>query len=217
VVFAPPVWRQTLKAKFLVTAFGHCPQATELLAGQVREGARSVQDWAVQFNVSGTWIELWAEDVLQTWRWTPLVYPWRPPPPPEELEADFFSFRIDNARPSCRFSHRVLVGGHFPKEADPRNWERFKQEQHAALEWHLNQYREKALQAGASREIRVPGDLDLKLEVAAIYILRGMTCREIGVLRGVGRDPSVVSRWLKEILGLLDLPRRRPFSRARRN
>jgi hypothetical protein len=93
-------------------------------------------------------------------------------------------------------------------EFDP--WDYFVKARRADLDKALSQHRKEAASTGASREIHIPRDLDLKLEVAALYIFGRQTPEEIGKRRGVGRERYAVNRWLREILPLLDLKPRPP-------
>ena len=76
---------------------------------------------------------------------------------------------------------------------------------HARLDYALDKFRMKAAKSGSSREIVVPGDLDLKLQIAALYIFCNMKTEELAKHQSVLRDRTIVYRWLKEILTLLDL------------
>ena len=214
-VFVSPAWHQTLKTKFLQAAFGNCLEAANLLVTDVYEQRMTTRDWAERFNVAGTWIEQWAAEVLEFWHDHPVIFPRLPPPHVEETEADSFSFVIANARPFFKFSLGVLAGGSFPDDADEDDWGRFKQQQHARLEAALERYRLMAVQAGTSLEIKIPNDLDLKLQVAAIYIFRGMSIDELAEMKEIARDRTRVYRWVAEILSLVDIPMRTAGSKPK--
>lgn len=214
-VFAPPAWRQTLKAKSLSTALGNCHEAGNLLAKEARNGTISAHEWAERFNVADTWIEKWAENQLAGWQLEPHTFPNLFPPSDEGTKADSFSFSITDARPFCKFSLGVLTAGSLPAGAEEDDWERFKKGLHFDLDLALNRYRDSALQSGASKEVKVPSDLEKKLGVAGLYFFRGMSPDEIGDLRQVARDRTVVYRWLDEIVGLLGLRMRDPGAKPK--
>jgi hypothetical protein len=222
-VFAPPGWRQAIKAKFLSLAFHHNPNALYLLATKGRAGVITAHEWADSLNVAGTWIEQWAEDTLQAWRLEPylcdiapgpnntangsVLYP---PPRDRQTEADVFSFKI-SATPMCRLLFGITIGGGPLRADEPQDdWERFRKEIQAKLDDALDRYRENAVHLGASCEIAVPGDLDLKLEIAALYVFGFKSAEELGKQSAVLRDRTVVYRWLDDILGLLGLSMKKP-------
>jgi len=98
-------------------------------------------------------------------------------------------------------------------EFDPWDW--YVNAQHAALDRALKQHREEAVRFGASREIHIPQELDLKIEVAALYLFGPELPEKIGQRQGVGRTRTAVNRWLRETLPLLDL-KTRPRGRKRK-
>jgi hypothetical protein len=212
-VLTPAAWSQALKSKFLRQAFAHCPEAYDLLAGQVREGKLSIAAWAARFHVQGSWIEKWAENVLWTWRWTPGVYPMWPAPQQTTTEADRFTLTLE-AVPRSHLEFGVSIGGGLSAGAAMDDVARFRQLLHQEMDDHIDAYLASSLRSGAIGLARIPRELDLKLAVAAVYVFCGLTCEQIGYLRAVAREQSVVNRWLNEVLGLLDLRMREPFSRT---
>lgn len=152
--------------------------------------------------------------MVERWRSYPWEYPLKQVAVCDELNVDTFSFRISKARPFCRSSIGTMVGGQLPDGAKDDDWERFTDEQHAGLDADLNKYRKRTLEHGASCEMTIPGELDQKLAVAAIYVFCKKTPAEIGALSAVLRDRTVVHRWLHEILPLLDLPLTRRHRQA---
>jgi hypothetical protein len=225
-VFAPPGWRQAIKSKFLRNAFHFNPQALSLLATKVRAREITEQDWAASFGVAGTWIEEWAKDTLQSWREQPSYCPapddagkrwvFFATPRDGETEADVFSFEI-SAKPLCRLSFGVTIGGYLQDGEPEDDWERFKRQMHESLDNALKAFRMKAVQSGSSREIIVPSDLDLKLELAALYLFSNKSPTELAENAAVARDRTVVYRWLKEILTLLELPMKMAGHQPRRS
>jgi hypothetical protein len=225
-VFAPPGWRQAIKSKFLRNAFHFNPQALSLLATKVRAREITEQDWAASFGVAGTWIEEWAKDTLQSWREQPSYCPapddagkrwvFFATPRDGETEADVFSFEI-SAKPLCRMSFGVTIGGYLQEGEPEDDWERFKRQMHESLDNALKDFRMKAVQSGSSREIVIPSGLDLKLELAALYLFSNKSPTELAENAAVARDRTVVYRWLKEILTLLELPMKLPGHQPRRN
>lgn len=267
-----PEWLQTLRTRFLAAGFYHCPDALGLLVKEFEAGHRTGRDWAVQFDVTGTWIELWAEETLEFWRNNPQcirpapqvtsVQYFYPPPSSKGASAPGFSFTISETRLPCKFAVGTLVGGSLPDElgedqmalsdaercfaeavqirhqskgdaarkqaeskvedarirlknatqrfnAEGNTWEWFKKSMHNRLDTALEQYRVTALSSGAAVEIKIPSEIQLKIEVAAIYTFGGRTPREISELDWVRRDATVVYRWLREILPLMNLKTRK--------
>jgi hypothetical protein len=206
----PAAWSRALKTKFLQQAFAHCPEAYDLLAGEVREGRMSVASWAACFHVQGSWVEKWAEDVMWTWRWTPGVYPmW--PPPPLSTEADRFTVTL-TAVPRSHLELGVLRGGCLPSGPARDDITHFRELLHQEVDDHIDAYLDRSEDSGATRRAPIPSELDLKLAAAAVYVFCGLTCQQIGKLRAVARDQSVVNRWLNEVFRLLELRMREGFS-----
>jgi hypothetical protein len=58
--FAPPGFLQACRAIFLEWGRRHNAPALRLLAMEVWQGTMSLEDWATQYNVSGTWVVEWA-------------------------------------------------------------------------------------------------------------------------------------------------------------
>src|SRR5580704_16273193 len=67
-VFTSASEQQAIKQKFLDFARRHNSPAMRLLATKVFKDELSVADWAQQFNLTGTWVQEWAEDTLRAWR-----------------------------------------------------------------------------------------------------------------------------------------------------
>ena len=219
-VFASPDWNRALKARFLDSGFRHNQEALRQLAVDVRAGTVTPQQWAEQFSLGETWVEEWAQDVIDYWevvqypvpdlarldatRSVTIVYP---PPRDGSKENDLFSFSVETV-PTSKLSIGITMGGSVEGEPDD-DWNRFKAQMHANLERALDSYRQKALCSGASREVRIPNDLLRKADVTAFYFFRQMSPRQIisQLVERVGAETTVY-RWIKEIATLLDLPMR---------
>jgi hypothetical protein len=65
--FEPPGFHQSPRAKFIKFALTQNSPALRLLGTSVWRGEMSPENWAKQFNVSGTWVEQWAQDALDSW------------------------------------------------------------------------------------------------------------------------------------------------------
>jgi hypothetical protein len=61
-----PGFHQLIRVKFISFALGHRSPALRLLATKVWHREMSVAEWAKSFYVSGTWVEQWAQDVLDS-------------------------------------------------------------------------------------------------------------------------------------------------------
>jgi hypothetical protein len=219
-VFAPPGWRQALKCQFLNFAFVHNRHALQLLAVDVKNGSMTPHEWAKSFNLAGTWVEEWAQDTLEFWVMFPDLGPEGsnpgnneqpievsyPPPCDEKNDADVFSFKI-SVVPISKLALGITVGGSLRKDEPEDDWQRFKKRVHASLDFALEEYCQNAVRSGASDELLVPSDLDLKVEVTAAYFFCGMSPAQLRyrLVTKVG-DNSTVYRWIKEIAKLLNIP-----------
>lgn len=211
-VLVHPLAKQTLKAQFLNAVKEVCPMGLLPLEEEIYRGEMSVRQWAERFNVEDTWIELWAKDAIERWRSDPGSYPYWPNPADQSDESGF-SHTVVNARPFPLASRSVLTGRSCPAGVDKDDWENFKKQQHENLETGLERYRESLLHSRVGVEVVMPDDFEQRLAVAALYIFGGLTAAEIGKHPKVTRDPSVVSRWLRDVLELLELRPRAPGHR----
>ncbi len=220
-VLVSPSALQAIRTKFLNFAVRHNSPALRLLATKVYPSEMSVHQWADSLNVAETWLEQWAQDTVMAWCQGASPAPKKTEdgklelafraPRDERAPADEFRYTI-SATPLSKLAHAVTVGGSpwwIEQPAD--DWERFKKEIHDQIDGALERFLEKAVQLGASREIKIPDELDKKLEGAALYILCGTGTAQLhsGLRTRVG-DVSTVYRWLRETLRLLDLPMKKP-------
>ena len=211
-VLLHPLAKQNVKAQFLNAVKEVCPMALRPLEEEINRGELSVPQWAEQFNVQDTWIEHWASEVIESWRSDPGSYPFWPIPADQSGDSGF-SYSVHNARPFPLASRSVSPGRSCPGGIEKDDWENFKKQQHENLERALEGYRERLLLSGAGAEVVMPDDFEQRLAVAALYIFEGLTAAEIGKHPKVTRDSSVVSRWLREVLELLELRPRAPGHR----
>jgi hypothetical protein len=238
--FLAPDWLAAIKTEFINAAVHNNSPALRELATEVVNGRKSVHQWACSWEVNGTWIEEWAETALADWNagrspqpgLDPTTGELRvdlPPAPQQSTEADHFSCIISGT-PLARRAHRVTRGGspwwkkgnncaicgrdHSANATDDDRMI-FRKLMHAELEHALDSYEARATQSGHSMEIVIPSDLDLKLTVAALSVLCGKTTKEIADHPKISKERSVVSRWLKEMRALLQLPPRKPGHRRR--
>src|ERR1039458_5665371 len=63
--FEPPGFKQAVLARFIEYARRHGSAALHLLATDVWRGEMTLDAWAKSFNVAGTWVEAWAQDVRE--------------------------------------------------------------------------------------------------------------------------------------------------------
>ena len=204
----PPKWWPTLKAKFLYYSFRLQPSALIELAAQVRDNKMTPLQWAEKWGVRGTWIERWAEETLTSWRKEPpnIGYITYLCPSGNRAE-EGFSFTITGAIPDCRMAFGVTVGGK-PRKGEPKDdWRRFHRSLHRRLDYELEIYCANMLRTGMLQELDLgtDEDLELKLQAAALKVFGNKSQEEIGQYEGIARDRSVISRWLKKILPLLEL------------
>ena len=136
-----------------------------------------------------------------------------PKPDDEHTDADVFNFTV-SVLPKSRLADGLTRGGRAPSGLS--DWEAFKREMHAALEYQLNEYRYWRFVVDgeqppkrASREVIIPKDLDLYLQKAAVYYFGEMKIEEIAKHPGIARDPRVVQKHILEALKALSLAPRR--------
>jgi len=106
--FERPGFRQQIRTKFLRFALSHNAPALRLLCTEVRLDKMSLHKWAQSFNISGTWVEQWADDTLDSWRTFALPdktdgspKPWYILSPPDPLPPGMRPKRRDG-RIACR-------------------------------------------------------------------------------------------------------------------
>ena len=120
----PPLWIQTLRAKFLDLAFKVNPAARELLATKGYQGELSASAWAQTFGVNGTWIEQWAKETLEDWKKFPEWVTFDPQtgalahvtydgPKGAQTDVDTFSYSTSGNIPSP-YAIGVVAGGRLP-------------------------------------------------------------------------------------------------------
>jgi hypothetical protein len=158
-VLVTPEWRQAVKVEFLTVAFHYAPDAFELLQSDVRQNRMTVRDWADRFDVGGSWVEAWAAKTVSDWDLYPELFPNFHSPSDEKTEADRFSYTVSRESPLTKFALGRTVGGSLSPGAEEDDWERFRSALHRDLDRALDQYREKALREGATREFVIPEDL----------------------------------------------------------
>jgi hypothetical protein len=217
--FVPPTGLRDTKVKFLNFAREHNSSALRSLIIDVSQGTMSLRQWAKNFGQDNTWLEQWAEDTLGLWAKGIL-----PLPRAEkgDLIMDFllpfhapikrFSSTIEGT-PISRLSHGVSIfaAPWWDKDTgDDR--EMFKEAMHARLDHELDQFFEKMIQAGDS-DIKLPRDLDAKLEAAALYFLCGEKRAEIADTFHVSE--ATVYDWLREVQELLALRMKTPGPRRK--
>ena len=210
-------WRVALRSRFVESAFIVCPDANRLLVEDVYEGRMTLPQWAQRYNISGTWVETWAEGQIWGWKSGFSIHPFFRPPAVEQDQIPLFCFSL-SARPSCKFAHRVLTGGRLPHADIDNDIARFATEMREQFDSALNEYLE-TLTSRISLQVNIPTDIEGKLVLAAIYTLCGQSAEAIlklGLQLPVS-DRSNVSRWLQEMMHLLGLPMRERFAKANRH
>ena len=224
--FVSPEWTQIIKYKFLNYARLNSPETFNLLATEVLKGSMTVQEWAERYEVAGTWIQEWAAKAVGQWKLGVDVIDGIhhiPRPDDGHTDADVFTYSVSAPLPRSRIANGLVRGGRAPYEPGLTDWDVFKLEMHAALEYQLNEYRywRFVLADGeqppkrASREIIIPKDLDLYLQKAAVYYFGKMKTQEIAKYPGIATDRVTVNRHLKSALELLDLkPRPKGHKRS---
>src|ERR1017187_5338458 len=116
--FEPPGFKQAVRARFIEYARRHGSAALHLLATDVWRGEMTLDAWAKSFNVAGTWVEAWAQDVLDAWR-EGIRYPapavsesgvltmWYPSPDDGHTAADVFSCHLTGT-PLAQLQHGII-------------------------------------------------------------------------------------------------------------
>lgn len=209
-VLVPPDGIQTVKAEFLECARILTPAGFNILGTDVKAGKMSVRQWADYFGLAGTWIERWAEDTVRTWELHPKTFPYYPAPRDEATDAGYFYYAVSGIRPFSRLSLGLTMGGSLRGGSEENDWRSFVTAMHTDLDEALEEYKQAALKSGAIRFALIPNDLGLKLTVAAHYLFGKKSAAEIAALPTVRRDRTVVTRWLDQILTILNLPARPP-------
>jgi hypothetical protein len=214
--FLPAGFHQAVRALFIRLALLHGSRALRLIATAVWPCEMTPKHWAELFNQSGTWLEQYADDALDFWRsypqigpesGNPLVYPG---PRSESTAADVFSFATE-AMPLSRIQHGITLGGDpsviwQPAEDDETA---FRRQIHQKLDAALDEYFQNAVASGTSIKIRIPTDLNFKIETTALYLLCDKSCRDLITLPKNPGFPNVeedaMRKWLRETTTLLRL------------
>jgi len=216
-IFLPAGGQQAIRGKFLRFAFYHGSPALHLLATDVQQERTTVANWAKSLGQAGTWLEQWAQDALVSWKnhtYPPpkqddegilnVYFPW----PDEQGEEDVFHCTLEG-KPLSRLAHRVTIAGApWWDEGMPDDRETFRKQMHDKLDRELNEFFKEALRLGRSKELRLPADLDLKLEASALYLLCGKSRVELAA--AVHAAEATVYGWLTETLELLQLQMKTP-------
>jgi hypothetical protein len=215
--FVPPSGVRDIKIKFLTYALRHRSKALRLLATDVREGKISPKQWAESLGQGGTWIEVWAEDTIRGWRTgaqpvprireTGELEPLSLYPRTEGPDNETFTCTLTDTMLS-RLSHRVSVGGGPWWESDSEDdRDIFRKAMHAKLDSELDRFFAIAVRSGASKEIKLPSDLELKLEAAALYLLCGVDRQALS--NEIHKAAQTVYEWLIDVVRLLGLKMKR--------
>jgi hypothetical protein len=125
-----PFFHQALRYKFIAFADEHKPQSAALrhLGTEVWAGKMTVSDWALKLHQSGTLLEIWAQDSIDSWKRydaspaapTDAPKPWRTgrpiPPgcPPPRMESD----RVEMVFPLPRASESASYSSSLSTETD---------------------------------------------------------------------------------------------------
>lgn len=224
-VFVPPAGLRDIKCKFINFGSRHRSKVLRLLATEVREGKMSVHQWAEMFGQADTWMEQWADGTLEAWRLgtkpapavdkagnIEVVFEY---PDDGQTSDDTFTCTLTST-PISRLSHRVSIGGPPWWDSGSRDdRDDFRKMMHRHLDIYLDQYFATALRLGASREMKLPTNLDIKLEVAALYILCVVSRKNLA--EAVHQAEATVYDWLTEAVELLQLRTRVPGHQTKRS
>ena len=230
--FVSPEFFRAIRCKFLHYVQMYCGNALDLLVTDVLLGRMTAQEWADRYDVGGTWVQDWANQAIRSWKAGKFVGgKGRYLPPMPEVRAtgaDKFRFYIPpTIPPSKEAPAKMYTLGSKPAHGIPlaravfddnlTDWDNFCNEKMMELKTALRQHRENQFRVErVSREVIIPPDLDLYLQEAAVYYFGTMTTQQISEHPGTSRDPATISRHLKLVLDLLDLPPRPKGHRPRK-
>ncbi len=224
--FEPPGFKQAVRARLIEYARRHGSAALHLLATDVWRGEMTLDAWAKSFNVAGTWVEAWAQDVLDAWR-EGIRYPapavsesgvltmWYPSPDDGHTAADLFSCHLTGT-PLAQLQHGIIFGGDAsacwnPGEDDETA---FRRRMHARLDDALDDFFRHAPEFGASSRITIPKGLDLKIECAALYLLCSVSRADlVKRLKSTHVAKEAMYNWLQDAMQVLDLRTKLPRHR----
>ena len=176
------------------------PDTTDLLQ-QLKAG---LQKWAADWYINAPWVLDYAELTLSEWQIGELA--------------------------DTRFAQASVTSFqniHYPEEVSDlllsdrwkflsESWMDFKARVELSLSSYEERIRKMALDNGYMQVPKIPSDLPIKLECAALYLCGWKQPGEIGAMPQYAREKSRVFRWIKEATKLLQLPTR-PTGRQRKN
>lgn len=161
----------------------------------------ALKHWASGHGIAGMWIEDRAVD---------LAYVWAVQPESRKSPGIALSVQTDPLMDRFREFHLTIPIPHeFRFERPyfkPRQLKEYlKSKLVEAFDAEFERFLKTAIDSGAINKTMLPGDLQTKMEVTALYLFRGLSPEEIASKPGYARDRTVLNRWIVEVSKLLDL------------
>jgi hypothetical protein len=235
--FELPGFRQEIRGKFIEFAQQHNSPGLQLLGTDVWLGKISLHQWAGSLNLSGTWVEEWAQDALDAWSASTAARetdnspkPWwilGPPDPPAGTPLAKSPYRAGRYCPAPRKleSGEMDMAFPLPRDRDTDilvNWEEYGIKIRALLApyWDacprcgeaIDRATEKTegfcRSCAKIRRVTIPRDCDLKIKCAALYHLSGKPTDKLVEAVKVSVSAEAMYGWLQEANALLDLKMR---------
>lgn len=190
-----------LQQRFLQTINRVCPEVVEGLK-KVFGKSTHFDEWAEKFGIRQGWVEKAAKSTLAAWVDNPALMNesvWVPPVVSREYQY---------GHPDFLRTRPMMAGFHVTSYLFSPATQKLLF--HAALDDDLKDIDTWAASEELTVRRLIPGDLDKKLECAALYLYRRLTLNEICNLDGYRTTPPNMSLWILKTLRLLNLPKRGP-------
>ena len=179
-----------------------CPEVVGSLKSEVFQGSLPLAEWAGRYHLSGTWLEREAIATLRLWSSQPELTE----APGWSLPAIVRSSHEDQTR---SFHMTIAIPPDLRFERPWFEWSRtadyIRTEIRRMLDDELQRYKNRHMKVTQARQIVLPSDFELKMEVCALYLCRGWSASRIGELAPYARSRTRIFHWVQEIGRLLQL------------
>jgi hypothetical protein len=219
-VFLPTRVIHHLRSAFLSFAVLNNSGTLRRLFFEVSAGQLSVSQWAAAIDQSGTWLEHWAASTIEAWDAGRLPKPavvdgqdcvYYPAPADSQTRDPLF-LGIITGVPKSRLSSGISTSAaKWWTDDTPDDRDVFRKEMHAKLDSQLDHFFEKAICSGNASEYKLPSNLQMKLEAAALYFLCDKDRPEIAA--EMNASAATIYDWLIEVQSFLKLRMKKPGHR----